>query len=233
MQLSRKPRPAVLLALLTIAQSAFAGRPLVTDDARLLDARTCQLETFHRHTTAGHDNGAVPGCNPFGNLELSAGVTRTSSAEPATTLTLQAKTLLRPLEADGWGAGLVVGTIDPLSPRGSRRLVSWYGTLPLSWSLANDRYLFHLNGGIEHDRLAQETRATWGLANETNLGSRVTLLAETFGRSGEKPYWQAGGRLGIVPDLVQVDFTVGRQFGGGSDTRWWNIGLRLQTPPLW
>jgi hypothetical protein len=41
-----------------------------------------------------------------------------------------------------------------------------------------------------------------------------------------------GARYAIVPNLFQLDTTIGRQFNGGIETRWISFGLRLTPEKL-
>jgi hypothetical protein len=229
----RARRAAALVATLVIAAPAFAARPLVTDDARIVDPRSCQLESFYKHNADGHEAWALPGCNPFGNLELTIGGNRMTGPEPESHLIVQGKTVIRVVEPNNWGLALAAGAVDTTSPGNTRRFGTLYAYAPLTFSVADDRFLFHLNAGVERDRSASETRFTWGVANETVLTSRIALVAETFGNDRENPFWQAGARVWIVPGRVQIDATRGGQFRAGGDGLWWSIGLRLLSPPLW
>jgi hypothetical protein len=98
---------------LIIPSCAFAARPFVTDDARLTAAGSCQIESWMRIDPDSKELWALPACNPTGNLEFTfgAGRARHSDEPPANDYVLQLKTLFRPLETNGWGWGLAVGTI--------------------------------------------------------------------------------------------------------------------------
>jgi hypothetical protein len=77
------------------------------------------------------------------------------------------------------------------------------------------------------DKETNEQRLTYGLATEIEVTDRVTVIAETFGDSSANPYWQAGARFTLIPNLIQVDSTIGQQFNGGSSTTWVSFGLRI------
>jgi hypothetical protein len=75
----RRRRTVMLLGLVIVAGLATArlakgARPLVTDDARIVDPGACQLETWTRLGDAGDEYWALPACSPIANLELTAGV---------------------------------------------------------------------------------------------------------------------------------------------------------------
>jgi hypothetical protein len=73
---------------------------------------------------------------------------------------------------------------------------------------------------------------TWGVGGEFQASPRLLLIAETFGDHRNQPYWQIGGRVSIIPNLVQIDTTVGQQFTGPVSSRWLSFGIRLTPESL-
>jgi hypothetical protein len=131
----------LLIASITLAGSlaglpAWAARPMITDDARLVDAKSCQVESWVRRNRDSTEFWALPSCNFTGNLELTLGGSRTREAgrTETTDVVAQGKTLLRPLATDSWGVGLALGTVGqkPLivSDQGLAILVAWGGIEP-------------------------------------------------------------------------------------------------------
>src|SRR5689334_10793100 len=96
------------LAMILVAGDAGAARPFVTDDARIVDPGGCQIETFYKEQRvySGSEFWFMPACNPFG-VELTAGANR---IEGDRSLVLQGKTILKPLETNGSGFALTLGT---------------------------------------------------------------------------------------------------------------------------
>jgi len=214
-------------AALLGAQAVHAARPMITDDARLVDPHACQVESWVRHAHGSTEAWALPGCNITGNLELTAGgaLRNEGGSTHLSARVLQAKTLLRPLQANDWGWGLVLGAVqDPQAGPGRE----WYAYAPISRSWLDDRLVVHANLGWAREQDRRADRVTWGLGSETQLGARTWLVAETFGRGRDKPAYQVGVRHWVVPERVQVDTTYGNQVGGGG--HWVSIGLRLLSP---
>jgi hypothetical protein len=60
------------------ALPAHAGRPLVTDDAGIVEARACHVESWLQDESGSRAFWALPACNPAGNLELTLGGARTT-----------------------------------------------------------------------------------------------------------------------------------------------------------
>ncbi|MDO8932801.1 MAG: hypothetical protein Q7U97_10435 [Rhodocyclaceae bacterium] len=229
-------RVLTLVGLLsTLALPAWAARPFVTDDARLTTAGSCQLESWVRTYPQSRETWALPACNPGGNLELTVGGgwARYDDAPATKDQVFQLKTLFRPLETNGWGWGLAVGTVrHPEINPGPNLLGNTYAYVPVSASFLDDRAIVHANLGWLRDKATRRDNATWGIGGEYALNTRVSAIAETFGDNRSKPYWQTGARVFIVPERVQVDATVGRQFSGTRAGQWFSIGLRLTPDKL-
>ncbi|PLP97931.1 hypothetical protein CYJ10_24335 [Cupriavidus pauculus] len=210
----------------------MAARPLITDDARIVDAKSCQLESWMQFQTTGNELWALPGCNPTGNLELTLGgsLQRFNGASDLANVQFQAKTLLKPLETNRYGAAIAIGAVHHPTAEQRKVLGNLYVNVPLSLSFADDRFVTHLNVGASRDTERHLTRMTWGLGTETQLHPRVFLVAETFGQHHGRPSYQAGLRFWIVRDRVQLDTTYGNVFGRRTGERFITIGLRLLSP---
>jgi hypothetical protein len=227
-------RSAVLLALLAAATNVWAARPMVTDDARIADPKSCQLESWVRHDRHGpNEFWAVPSCNLASNFEIAVGGNlhqQAGTARLADSL-VQAKTVLRPLRTNDWGLAVSVWrSVERGLQPGSRDVASYNLNVPMTRSLRDDAWLLHVNAGLREDRVTRRTYATWGLGSELLLRERVQLITEVYGESGSRPYAHGGLRFWLIPDRLQLDTTVGAQtrFGGGE--RWFTIGVRVLSP---
>ena len=217
---------------LLLATAVEAARPMVTDDARVVEARSCQLETWTRFNRRGSEYWALPGCNVGADTEVTLGGARGDSERGTATsdVVFQAKHLLRPLPPDGWGAAVALGQVKhPAIDQGGNLLGDFYVNVPVSLAFQGERRVLHLNAGWLHDRAAGRERATWGLGSEAWLDDRAQLIAEGYGQSGERPYYQGGLRFWLLPQRLQIDTTLGGQAGGG-DVRWVSVGFRLLSP---
>jgi len=209
---------------------AHAARPMNTDDARIVDAKACQLESWVKHPKGRTEFWAQPACNFSGNLELTVGaaLTNEQGATHNSARLLQAKTLLKPLQPNGWGLGLAAGMQrDPRAEAG--RGHDLYAYVPASFSWRDDAVVLHTNVGWLREQGTRRDRVTWGLGTEIHLHGPTWLVAETYGQGSDKPLLQLGVRHWLVPDRVQIDATYGNRIGEGSQ-RWFSLGLRLLTP---
>jgi hypothetical protein len=232
--MKRRPLAALIAALLLNPAVAYPARPMITDDARTVDAYACQVESWVRTNQGSREYWALPACNFTGNLELTLGGSRTSDATGSETsdIILQGKTLLKPLETNGYGVALAVGYAAHPAAQDHRLLGDPYFYVPVSFSFASDRVVLHTNAGARHVRDENKARATWGLGSETMITPRVYLIAETFGETRANASYQLGVRFWVVPNHVQVDTTYGNQYGDKHDPRWFSVGLRLLSVPF-
>mgnify|MGYP001564321521 CR=1 FL=1 len=227
------PYPGILSLCLGLASlPALAARPFNTDDARVVDAGGCQIETFVKKQSNFGEREAwfLPGCNPGGNLELTFGGLniRNDADGRASTLIAQAKTLLKPLQTNGYGMAVSLGATRQ-RPFAADPASHWSPFLNLisSVSLQSDAVVIHANAGVLDDRNTGVMRPTWGLGGEILIAPRLHAIVETYGQKGEKTSQQIGLRFWVVPERLQVDGTLGSQRSGPPVRTWMSLGLRL------
>jgi hypothetical protein len=210
-----------------------AARPMITDDARVVDEKSCQLETWVRRNSTSTERWALPACNFGYDTEFTLGGSYLSGASTSgnADLIVQAKHVFTALTEGGWGRGVALGYAahpGSFSPR--RYLGDAYAYLLNSYASRDGRVVVHTNLGWSHDRAGSADRLTWGLGTEVQYTSRLYWVAEVFGRDEERPWYQLGARFWLIPDRVQVDATLGNRFGSAGEDRWIGIGLRLLSP---
>jgi hypothetical protein len=230
---SLRPQGALLAALLAaVSGAAQAARPLITDDARIVDPKSCQVESWVRRDFGYTEYWALPGCNPMGNLEITVGGARMTEdrRNRMTDLVVQGKTLVKPFEEGGWGVGLAFGAVHKARIEGTSPFGDPYGYIPFTTSLPGTDALLHLNVGGARHQGDHRTVTTWGAALEKPVNERVSAIAEVFSENRDKASYQVGARFWIVKDRVQVDSTYGNRGSGSREDRWFSIGLRLLSP---
>ncbi len=208
---------------------------MITDDARIVDAQACQVESWVRRSPDSTETWALPACNPLGFVELTFGGARVAShgANAFTDHVAQVKTILKPLDADGWGLALAVGTARHLERESAN---GWPGDayfyVPVSIAFNDDAWVVHLNAGAVSRRDEKRTLATWAIGNEIRLRDDLYFIPEIFRSDFGKPFYQAGLRYWVVKDRAQIDATFGNRIVSDSGERWFSIGLRLLSPPF-
>lgn len=223
---------ACLLAALPFA-SAHAARPMTADDASTLDPQQCQLESWVQHNHDQTEFWAVPACNLGGGWELAAGaahVHRTAAGRaasgpgtPANLAILQAKTLLRKPQGDGWGVGLVLA--DLFRPA-QDMAGDWFANVPVSVELLGERLVAHVNAGWLKER-GKGSQATWAAGLEAMAGLRGALTVEAYGRQRGGAFFQLGGRYALLPGRADLDAGYGERTGLHGRERFVTVGLTL------
>lgn len=230
------------LPVFLFAPAAWAARPMVVDDARIVDPKACQIETWVKQVPGDDEFWALPACNPLGPFELTLGLARVSdhnlgAGRRATNAAAQIKAVVDPLETNGFGWGFVVGDLSRPGIDQQRNLVGEvYGYGMASWSAWDDRFLTHANLGWVERKIERERVLTFGAGFEWQTFRalpNLQLLAEAYGDAGGTSFFQAGVRLWLIPNRWQIDATYGNSLDAFSRAnRWITLGIRLLTPPL-
>ena len=236
---ARRPAlPALALAVpfLLSIPPAHAARPMITDDARIVDPKSCQVESWIKFNRDSTEYWALPACNPLGWFEFTFGGARTQEKGESSFFTdnvVQAKTIFKPLETNGWGWGLAAGTDRHLHRDTAN---GWpgdaYAYVPVSISYLDDQVVMHVNGGVVNRRDLNKNVGTWGLGSEVKLRDDLFFIPETFANDRGRPFYQVGLRYWIVKDRVQMDATYGNRLTADTTERWFSLGLRLLSPPI-
>jgi len=236
---------AFICLILALAAPAMAVRPFVTDDARVLDEHTMQLETSVRYDQDVFTNLNLFALSPKANWELTMGFSdgffldKESNRSFSTVGPLmQVKYLVWPAKPNRYpGLALAVGAAPPWG-KGDFRQDRWSEFVYLASTQSlfdNDRVLIHANIGISTTNPASV--ATWGLGTQFRLIGGLNGVAEVFyndpyaGRTGGA--YQVGFRH-IVNDDLQIDLTTGSGlFGSQQINTFVGMGLRIVSDRLW
>lgn len=208
--------PALILCL---PLGAMAGRPLQTEDAGILEARTCEVEGAQQRLTGpsaarATESALQVACGVGASTQIALAVSRASAggdSEPG--LRLGGKTEIWSAGKDGaamtlaWGlsAAKAAGRSWARDVADLRAVVS-APAAGLQW---------HLNLGHERDLQARSSTTAWGLAAEHPGTGTVAPMAELFGNDREAPWWNLGLRWTLREDRVFVDVSYGRQISRG------------------
>jgi hypothetical protein len=228
------------IALYEVAEEPTV-RPFITDDARVVGARLAQWESWIRVDRHAGQHWNLWAYGPTKWLEVTAGgvwgydrVQGENLAAYALPL-VQAKFLIRPYAPrKPPGVGLVVGTIFPngrgtFVPRGYGKFA--FATITQSVG-KDDAYLFHVNVGLNYQRVDQRNEFinTWGIGTQLRVYRGFHWVGEVF--SGD-PYipgtgtaYQIGFRH-FFSEWLQIDGTVGKGIAGAEPLPFWaSVGVR-------
>lgn len=231
----------ILMAMLAVngwltLPAAHAAGSMNVDDAQVLDAGKCQLETWGKFNRDGTERWLNPSCNLTGNLEVSWGNAwqRDAGGMYLSGSQLQGKTVFRELTPGGFGVGMLAGASRETDSGDDGHSRSWnvFSKLLTSFSFRDDAVLLHTNVGFNRIGAERTTRLSWGLGNETRLSPQFSFIGEVFGENKGKPGYQAGVRTIVVPERVELDLTYGNTFGRETEGRYVVLGLRFITPEL-
>lgn len=218
-------------ALLLASVPAQATRPMVVDDASIEAPGNCQLESWTQRSAGQVEYWAVPACN-FGGAwrswELGAGLGHVKPDGPGGAYrsgVLQAKTVFRPLQTNGWGIGL---SIANQFRQGAGVGGDLSVLVPVSLSRLDDRLLLHANLGWLRAHADHKSDLFWAGGTEWAARPRLTLTLEAYGTGRGHALAQAGVRVTLVPDRIALDAGIGRRIGGGE--RYATVGLTFAGP---
>lgn len=225
------PRATLAAFLLLKADRLEAARPLITDDAAVVPARACQLEGWGERSRAASALWLQPGCSPFAATELSFGFgwLTADRGERLGLRRVQLKQRLAEAGEEQVGFALALGGEWAPGRDLRERFLNAIATVPL----AGEAERLHLNLGFSSSREAGERRAvlTWAAAFERVFGeSRIAL--ESYGASGERPGWQLGYAYEWLPGKLQLDASLGAEFGRFRERRVLTLGLVFFSEPF-
>jgi hypothetical protein len=224
---------------------AFAVRPFVTDDARVVGEHQAQIETSVRYDQDMFTNLNLFAFGPTVRSEVTLGFTNgfaldkeSNRSYSATGPLMQFKYLFWEAKKNSYpGMAIAMGGAPPVG-KAAFKPEKWseFVFLAATESLFdNERVLIHANLGISTTN--PESVATWGLGTQIRMIGGLHAVMEVFyndpyaGKTGGA--YQVGFRH-IVSDSVQIDMTMGGGiFGSEQMPTFAGMGLRMVSDKLW
>jgi len=211
----------------------YAARPMLTDDARIVDPKSCQLESWIRDSKHITEYWALPSCNVSENLEVTIGGSlegENGHSSFANEL-YQLKTIIQPIAINQTGYSIVLGNGRDPKRTMNKVIQDWYLNVPISYPY-NDRLVIHTNLGVTHLTDEKTEKMNWGLSSEYNYNGRVDLISEVFNQSSNSTYFQFGLRYWLIKNRAQIDTTYMNSFNHIGEDQSFSIGLRLISLPF-
>lgn len=225
-----RTRLASFLALLTLAGSAYAGRPLATEDADFLAAGQCEAEGFVAQLSASGESDVrgwtLQGSCGIGlhtQLALAASRSR-SDGISGSGLLFGGKTGLLPRGGDGLGLTLAWGLVGEKAPGGSMEHELSYLNLVATREFSPG-WTGHANLGWLRSESADASSTTWNLALEKSLGNGIDLMGEVYGDDRSDEWlglgvrWAASDRLSLNASWATLN--------DSPRVRLWTLGFKL------
>ena len=212
---------------------AQAARPMMTDDARIVDPKSCQLESWVRDSKHMTEYWAQPGCNVGENAEITIGgsLEGENGHSSFANEIYQIKSIIRPIDINQTGYSIVLGNARDPKRAMNKVIQDWYLNVPISYPY-NDRLVIHTNLGVTHLTDERTEKINWGLSTEYNYNERVDLISEVFNQSSNSTYFQFGLRYWLIKNRAQIDTTYMNSFNHIGDDQSFSVGLRLLSLPF-
>ena len=223
----------ILILGLNIFDFAQAARPMLTDDARIVDPKSCQLESWVRDSKHMTEYWALPACNVGENTELTIGASLEGENGHSSFAneTYQIKSIIQPIDINQTGFAIVLGNGRDPKRTMNKVIQDWFLNMPISYPY-NDRLIIHTNLGVTHLTDEHTEKMNWGLSGEYNYNERVDLISEVFNQSSNSTYFQFGFRYWLIKNRAQIDTTYMNSFNHIGEDQSFSIGLRLLSLPF-
>ena len=230
----KKILPILIFAvLLGPTNIAMAARPMLTDDARIVDPKSCQLESWVRDSKQVTEYWALPACNVSENLEVTIGGSLEGEKGHSSFANelYQIKSIIQPIASNQTGFAISIGNGRDPKRTMNKAIQDWYLNVPISYPY-NDRLVIHTNLGVTHLTDEHTEKMNWGLSSEYNYNERIDLISEVFNQSSNSTYFQFGLRYWLIKNRAQIDTTYMNSFNHIGEDQSFSIGLRLLSLPF-
>jgi len=213
---------------------AHSGAPLVTDDAAIIEAKSCQLENWIEASHGARAYWVVPACNFTGRVEWAIGGAGVNPADSSGSVwyALQAKTVFAQGGDGFWSVGAVGAAIRDTGPTASdASSTTYYGKALLSL-YPSELLEVDLNLGGSNVFGAGAT-VTAGVAAQYEVLPHAALLAEIFRDERGPGKFQLGVRYAFIPSRLEGYLSYGNVLGNLTGSSWWAVaGIRINTAPF-
>ncbi|HEX8406234.1 MAG TPA: hypothetical protein VF670_16535, partial [Duganella sp.] len=199
---TRAPRnTTAMLAFALLAAPAWAGRPLITEDAGdVLEAGRCEIESYvaRFNDPALTFQWAQLGCGTGFNTQLAAGAGREKTHPGHVTIVAAGgKTTIRKLSEDRAGIALAYAT---LGGKHSDHLQHQASEIKAVLTVPYRQWLLHANAGWVRNHAADADRTIWALALERPRAfGPIDLMGEIVGDDRGSPFAQVAARWTAIP----------------------------------
>lgn len=207
----RLPAAAVLVAALASCSSAWAGRPLVTEDAGVLARGECEWESF-----AGRQSrpkvtlvATQAGCGAGGNTQLAVGAAHGGpSQDRSTSMLVSGKTAF---SASDEAAPQLAMAYSLFGGREPGDTLNYTGAeIKGVATLAHAGWRWHANAGLLLSHQEREQRVIWAMAAERPAAiGALDLMGEIHGDDRSRPWVQVAVRWSALPGRLFLDASYG------------------------
>lgn len=217
---------------LSMLITAYAARPLVSDDAGVLDARECEIETYAERSRvsgepANWGASVQPGCGIGWRTQLSLIAARSDGMPATTRLGVAGKTAIIPLAESS--AGLTIGYSFEWSRPSGQSFRSDTGLLiAIATFPFQQGWFAHVNAGWQRTQQLRENTPFWGVAIEReSVGhTLLDLMAEAYRDSEASPWFALGARYRVIDQWLSINGSIAIKSGSERE-KLATLGARL------
>ena len=216
-----------IIFTLAIFQQKADAQQMFVDDAEVTTYRSLQIETWY----GSRESWFLTAISPVRGLELGTGFGFDSrdGFDPANWV-LEAKFVATDLEEKGWSMGGVAGLLYDLNGD----LEEVFAYIPYSQMIFNNSSILHINAGFEAVQEEEwEYEMITGIRGDFGITDRFALLGEVAAANFSDAFYQGGGRISLVPDLLEMDITYGEGFRRQETAPGFNVGIAITPDSLW
>ncbi|ENX57505.1 MULTISPECIES: hypothetical protein [Acinetobacter] len=208
-----------ILCGLLLTQKSKAGPLINTDDVSITAAQQCQLESTYSYNKDGTwSYQVVPACNLNQNLEVSLGYHSSKDQDQIHGFSVQAKSILKPMEND-WGvASSLQLSRDDVAHHGD---LNWFLNVPVSFQLLDQRLALDTNLGYQQ---TDERLVRWGIASTYTLTEHVGVTVETYNQDRQAPFFQTALQYSLIPNVLTLEASFGDRLHRLKQ-HWFGLGL--------
>ncbi len=214
------------ITLLMVANAAY-GQQFIVDDAAVTTERSFQLETWYGE----FESEFIPAIAVTGRLEANAAFVFDSKDNFSFAgYALEAKAVSGDFEESGQAFGLFAG----FGLNESSEFEEFVTYVPYSRLILNGSSALHLNLGLSLADSGEEWGAAliYGARADWGVHERFAILTEVFAENDDFGF-QAGGRFGLIPGLLEMDIMYGRGFDSNMEFPGFTAGLAFTPDSLW
>ncbi|MCU4482611.1 hypothetical protein [Acinetobacter ursingii] len=203
-----------------LSQYAKADPLLNTDDADIVSAKHCQLEsavTRSSGSQAGYQLNTA--CQFIEGIESSISYTDQFVDAGKGQWSAQVKGVIQPMSQWGMAASLQISQQNEKD----KESIQWFFNIPFSLVYLNNS--LHIDSNIGYQYSPRNLNLLrWSLASSLALTPKTSVSVETYNQDQHAPLLQSAIHYSILPNILTFDASIGQRLNTFRE-RWFGFGL--------
>lgn len=214
----------LFLPYVLFAKSLYSQQ-MVVDDAAVTTYGAFQVESWY----GTKESWVLPAVSLMPGYEISFGsIFDTGNSFKHDTWLIENKYIY--LEANRNALGLVKG----VTTNTGWSIQSIYAYIPYSRLIMENESILHLNLGFSLEKENEwGYEILYGIRTDLKIFDKYYLLAEMFSADTNKPGYQAGLRIVLLDELLELDITGGSDYDDNYDNPFFNFGIAYTPSKIW